>query len=83
MMMYRIWDLILKSKKYIWHQLHILNGMVVDLINPPHEWRFLSSGYPRKFVKKTILFQSCIREALTQIPDYKITMQFLFFFFLH
>ena len=36
MLMDGIWDLILKSKKYIWHQLHTLNGMVVDLINPPH-----------------------------------------------
>ena len=55
MLMDGIWDLILNSKKYIWHQLHTLNGMVVDLINPPHEWRFLSSGNPRKFIKKCFI----------------------------
>ena len=44
MLMDGIWDLILASKKHIWHQLHTLNGTVVNLVEPPHEWNFLSSG---------------------------------------
>ena len=44
MLMDGIWDLILASKKHIWHQLHTLNGTVVNLVEPPHEWKFLSVG---------------------------------------
>ena len=44
MLMDGIWDLIYNSRKHIWHQLHTLNGTVVNLVDPPKEWRFLSSG---------------------------------------
>ena len=80
MLMDGIWDLILNSKKYIWHQLHTLNGMVVDLINPPHEWRFLSSGNPQKIVKKIFYFEAIYTgmEA-PQCKSFEIPRHFLFF----
>ena len=59
MLMDGIWDLILASKKHIWHQLHTLNGTVVNLVEPPHEWNFLSSGKVFKFQIKNPSLKKC------------------------
>ena len=39
-----IWDIIKGKCKHIWHQLHTLNGTVMNLERPVKEWKFLSLG---------------------------------------
>ena len=58
MLMDGIWDLIYNSRKHIWHQLHTLNGTVVNLVDPPKEWKFLSSG---KYFKINVKVGKCLK----------------------
>ena len=39
-----IWEIIKGTQKHIWHQLHTLNGTVLNLEEPVKEWKFLSLG---------------------------------------
>ena len=39
-----IWELIEGSKRYIWRQLHSLDGEVFNLLYPGYSYKFLGSG---------------------------------------